>query len=408
MRLRFFLPAIVFPTICGCEKPPAPLPPLPAEVTVSKPIATEITDALTDTGKTEALESVVVRSRVTGFLEKVHFEPLSVVEQGALLFNVDSRPFKNTLDNAKAQLDRNKATYERAEFTFRRLSDLLKAEGAVAEQEMVDARADLDESKAAIDASTAAAHQAQLNYDWCTVTAPIRGRIARSMIDAGNIVAADSSLLTSIVNDESIYLYFSISERAILQVMERARERGGPAATRPSLREMQHPVFLGLMTEEGYPHQGTLDYMSPTVDSATGTMQVRAIFPNKDGRLLAGLFARVRVPIGKPYKALTVTERALGSDQGQRYVLVVNDKNIVEFRPVQVGTLDSGMRVITAGISADDRIIVNGMQRARPGLTVKPIDAPMPVGPAQRAESKPAGNAESKPAESAAPKPAGH
>jgi RND family efflux transporter MFP subunit len=180
-----------------------------------------------------------------------------------------------------------------------------------------------------------------------------------------------------------VYVYFNISERDILTLRATARaERGDPTTPLPELRELRWPLQVGLMTEEGFPHEGVIDYADPAVDASTGTQQVRAVFENQDGALLAGLFVRVRVPLGKPYMALTVTERALGSDQGQRYLLVVNEKNVVEYRPVKVGTLQQGLRVITGGLGAQDRVIVSGIQRARPGLTVSPVETTMPELPA--------------------------
>jgi RND family efflux transporter MFP subunit len=375
----------------GCQNPPPPATAPPAEVTVSKPLTRTITDAYEYTGRTQALESVEVRPRVSGFLEKVHFEPRAKVDKGAVLFSIDARPFQNTLDTVKSRLEQAQGVYATAEFNLRNTSDIYKS-GAATEREMVEAQSRFDEAKAAVSAAKANIQQAELDLEWCGVVAPIRGRVSRTLVDAGNVVAADATILTTIVNDEQVFVYFNASERDILELRERARTdraaAGVAEGTQPELRDMKFPLFLSLMTEEGFPHEGVLDYAAPTVDAATGTLQVRGAFPNQNGLLLAGLFCRVRFPIGKPYEALTVTERALGSDQGQRYLLVVNEKDVVEYRPVKVGTLQEGMRVITAGITASDRVIVSGIQRARPGLTVKPVEAPMPVGPVAQPERK--------------------
>lgn len=370
--------------IAGCDpfsKPPPPAAAPPAEVTVARPLTREVEDDLTYTGTTTALASVEIRSRVTGFLEKVQFSPRDKVKKDAPLFMIDRRTFKANLDVAKAEVESKKAELTKAEFDAEKVAELVKT-GAASPDEAVATVARRDSIRAAISALEASAQRAQLDYDWCEVVAPIGGRISRNLVDVGNLVAADTTVLATIVDDDAIYAYFNPGERDVLEFRERRRREllaaGKTIADEPT---RDAPVFLGLMTETGYPHQGVVDYVAPKLDEATGTLQVRARFENPDGRLLAGGFVRIRVPTSKPYPALVVTERALGSDQGQRYLLAVNDKNIVEFKPVEVGTLKDGLRVIRAGITANERVIVNGMQRVRPGATVKPIDAEMPVAP---------------------------
>lgn len=236
--------------------------------------------------------------------------------------------------------------------------------------------------------------QARLRLDWCRVTAPIPGRISRHLVDPGNIVTAGTTVLATIVNDATVHACFSVAERGVLELREQMRRRrraaGQDATTEPDLRELHWPVQLDLLTESGHPHEGVLDYAAPQLDPATGTVQVRAAFDNARGLLLPGLFVRVRIPSSAPYEALTVTERALGSDQGQRYLLAVNDQNVVEYRAVQVGPLQDGARVILAGVRADDWIIVNGIQRVRPGVNVTPVRAPMPTAPAAVPAAAPA------------------
>lgn len=378
----------VLATTCtlGCQpaQPPAPQLP-PAEVTVSRPLQQEVTEALEFTGTTAALESVEVRARVTGFLQEIHFQPRAKVSKGDALFTIDPRPFKASLDAALADLDAKKARLEKAEFDFERFKGLYD-QGSATQEEMVKATTDRDALRAAVAAAQAAVENAQLQFDWCQVTAPIYGRIGRNLVDPGNIVAADSTVLASLVNDDDIYVYFNASERDVLTLRERFRRdsaaAGGNPQSQPEIQDLREPAYMGLMTEDGHPHAGVLDYAAPELDPATGTIQVRARIPNPDAVLIPGLFVRVRVPVGQPYSALLVTERALGSDQGQRYLLVVNEKNEVEYRPVKVGTLEHGLRAISAGLKAEDWVIVTGIQRVRPGVTVKPVETPMPVGPA--------------------------
>ncbi len=369
----------------GCRSNPVvPVPP-PAEVIVSRPLQRSMTDAVEYTGTTAAPESVDVRARVTGFLEKVLFEPPARINAEVAIFEIDARPFKAALDRAEAEVKAKEAQFVKAEFDANKITGLFK-DGMAAADEMTKVTANRDSVSAAIAAAKAVAEQSSLELSWCRVTAPIAGRISENYIDSGNIVTADQTVLARITNDDTLFVYFNCSERDVLTIRERSRQEfiagGGSPASQPDVRQVKWPIFLGLMTEEGFPHEGVIDYTSPEVDASTGTLQVRGVFPNPNGVLLPGLFVRVRVPIGKPYEAVVVTERALGSDQGQRYLLAVNPNQVVEYRPVTVGTLQSGLRVITQGINENDWIIVNGIQRVRPGATVKPIQSAMPAGPA--------------------------
>lgn len=357
---------------------------------MSRPLLREVTDEVRLTGTTAAIESVEVRARVSGFLESVRTEPRAKVSPGHVLFTIDGRPFKNAVDQAAADLKLKKAQLTKAEFDADRINKLYQS-GQAAADEFTDANANRDGVQAACDGATAVLAQRTLELEWCEVKAPISGRISRSLVDPGNIVRADVTVLATITNDEEIFAYFDLSERDILTLQEQTRRKlaaeGKTLLDQPEISDRNIPVFIGLMTDEGYPHRGLLDYAAPSVDPTTGTIQARARIPNAEGILTAGLFVRVRIPTGPPYNALTVSERALGSDQGQRYVYVVNDKNVVEYRPVTVGTLDQGLRVITAGIKDDERVIVTGIQRVRPGLTVKAVDAPMTTDPASAVPS---------------------
>ncbi len=386
---RLCLIATVLALVIGCSpEAPAPTAP-PAEVTVSRPLAKNASDSVEYTGTTAPLEQVEVRARVTGFLEALHFEPRQKVGRGDLLFTIDKRPFENALSTAEAGLAMTRAQLDKARHDADRLQRLFERDAA-GEEELRDAISKRDSLAASVAADEARLDQARLELSWCEVLAPTRGRVSRNLVDPGNVIAADATVLASIVNDDEVYVYFNVSERDILTIRaesRREREAAGQAASQPELRDLRLPVYVGLMTEEGHPHEGYIDYSSPTVDPSTGTQQVRAVLSNEDGVLLAGLFVRVRIPIGKPYTALTVAERALGSDQGQRYLLVVNEQNVVEYRPVNVGALHQGLRVISAGLKPDERVIVTGIQRVRPGLTVKPIDAPMPAGTAVAAST---------------------
>jgi RND family efflux transporter MFP subunit len=371
--------------ISGCERPPAALPPPIAEVTVSHPLAQEVADALEFTGTLAALEAVEVRARVTGFLESVHFQPRAKVKKDDVLFSIDQRPFKNTLDSAIGAEEALQAQLVKAQTDLEKVQRLVP-QGVASPEELTTKLAIRDSLVGQIDQAKAQIASAKLNFDFCTVTAPISGRVSRNLVDPGNIVTADVTLLATMVNDDAVYAYFNPSERDVLVIREETRKRleaeGKTFREQPEPAVVRPHAYVVLMTEEGFPHAGYIDYAAPEVDRSTGTIQLRGRFDNADGTLLPGLFVRVRVPISAPHETLNVTERALGSDQGQRYLLVVNDKNIVEYRPVTGGTLHGSLRVISAGLKPDDWVIVNGIQRVRPGLTVKPIQAPMPATPA--------------------------
>jgi len=364
----------------GCIDRGAPVaaaPPPPTVVTVSKPLQQEITDTLDFTGTTAPLEAVEVRARVTGFLEKVHVSPNARVSAGDLLFTIDARTFQNAVDAAQAELDARKAQLERARFEAERIAGL-KARESAGEQEYVDAIANRDLLVAQVAAAQARLEQDRLNLGWCQVTAPINGRISRNLVDAGNIVSADVTQLATLIDDTSVYVYFAASEQDVLILREDMRRRNNGKMPDPK-QSPNAKVFMALLMDQGFPYEGVIDYAAPTLDPETGTIQMRAVFSNADRILLPGLFVRLRIPVSLPYVAMMVTERALGTDQGQRYLLTLNDQNVVEYRPVRIGALREGLRVITEGVSADDRIIVNGLQRVRAGVTVAPQEAPMPA-----------------------------
>jgi RND family efflux transporter MFP subunit len=377
------LSAACLDTGCQSQAPPPAAAP-PAEVTVARPVSQMITESLEYTGTLAALASVEIRPRVTGFILSVEYTAPAVVAKDQLLFKIDPEPFDNRIAAKKAQRDAYQAQLIKAQSDFEKVERLYRA-GSASVDEFTEAQSRRDALTANIAGVDAEIAQAQLERRWCDVTAPLRGRISRQLVDPGNIVQADTTLLANIVDDSEIYVYFNMAERDVLLLAESGREKriaeGKAAGERPKIQDLKWPIFIGLMTEAGFPHRGEIDYVAPEIDTSTGTIQVRGVFDNQDTVLVPGLFARVQIPVSEAAPALTVTERALGSDQGQRYLYTVNEKNVVERRDVVVGVLQSGARVIKTGLGADDRVIVNGMQRVRPGLTVQPVDTAMPQAP---------------------------
>jgi RND family efflux transporter MFP subunit len=366
------LMVLIFGVISGCsEKNEYVEPPAP-EVTVSKPLVQNVTDYLEFTGTTRAVTEIDIRARVEGFLESVHFEDGDFIKKGALLFVIDPKPYKAAAENARGRMGRHQAQLERAEKEYQRNLKLFK-QSAASEANVVKWKSEVDESKAAVVSSQAALDKALLDLGYCTIRSPINGRISRKRVDVGNLVGAgEKTLLTTVRQWTPMYSYFSINERDLLRVMKMARAEGITADNPDKIT-----LELALANETGFPHKGHMDFADSTLDPATGTVELRGIFPNSGPPffLMPGMFVRVRMPIAERENALLVTERALGLDQGGRYLLVVGSENKVEQRHVKIGALRDGMRVIEKGLKPEDLVVVKGIQRAIPGAKVTPQQA---------------------------------
>jgi RND family efflux transporter MFP subunit len=338
--------------------------PPPPPVTVARPLQQAVTVYNEFTGTTEAIESVDIRARVEGFLDSIHFQPAAEVVQGELLFVIEQEPYQAALDRAKATLQSRIADHRLAKATARRKEEALKAR-AISKLEVLQAQAEVLTAQAAIAEAQADVRNAEIEFSYTEIRAPISGRIGRNLVDVGNLVGAgEQTLLTTIVNYQPMYAYFNVNERDLLRYGENRRKEG----------DSWVPVFeMGLANEKGYPHEGRLDYIDNRVDETTGTITVRGEFPNQSGRMVPGLFARIRIPEPEQRDALLVPENALGRDQRGTYVLVANSENVVEYRLLQVGPqVDGGLRIVADGLRPEDWVIVNGIQRARPGAKVAP------------------------------------
>jgi len=348
----------------GSTAATAPLP----TVTVAKPVTQTVTDYLTFTGNTVATDSVTLVARVEGYLEKVHFTDGTRVKKGDLLFTIQQEQYKAQLQQAEAQVAAQKAALWHAKTELDRYTSLVK-EDAATQTEVDHWHYQRDASAASLLAAQAQVELAKLNLSYTLVRAPFDGRIGRHLVNPGNVVGAmgQQTSLAQIDQIDPIYVYFTINERDLLRVIERMKRT---SAT--SLEERRIPVYFGLSNEEGYPHEGHLDFAAISVAPTTGTLQVRGIFPNPDLSVLPGLFVRARVPALQQRSALLVPGDAVSFDQQGEYLLIVNDKNVVERRSVKTGSQVGERLVIDEGLKSDDLVIVEGLLQAIPGREVNP------------------------------------
>lgn len=406
--------------LAGCSRPAAVLAPVkPAEVFIGTPVKMVVTDYEDFTGRTEPYLMVDVRSRVTGYLDKIHFVDGKEVTADQPLFDIDPRTYKATLDQTIASVAQAESRLERLKRDFARVDSGVRT-GIVTREEFDRVSGDRDEAIAALSLAKAAKTLAETNYNYTKILSPISGLISRRVIDRGNLVKADDTILTTIVALDKVYATFDIDERTMLRV-RRLIQDGKIDSARSATME----VDIGLADEEKFSLKGVIDFIDNKVDPATGTLRVRAVLDNPRKKiqtsasmavstqstpppdayiylLSPGLFVRVRLPIGKPHEAVLIPEEALGSNQGQKFVYLLNDKDEVIERFVDVGQQVGANRVINKGVQPGDRIIVSGLQRVRPGAKVnpKPIEsltesktspptAPKTETPAKSPENKP-------------------
>ncbi len=385
-----FLTAIpVFCLLSGCKTSRPPAQVATPTVTVSRPVEKAVTDHADFTGRTDAIFSTDIRPRVTGYLVSMPFKEGGRVTKEQVLFEIDDRPYKAALDSAKGSEDVAKAMLVEKQAIYDMDIRLKKTQpGAISDEDLIKALGIRDEAKGEVERAKAAMESAQLNFDWCKVRSPIDGAAGRYLFTVGNLVNADATLLTTVVSEDPMYVYFDVDENTMLDVLRRIVL---PSKVDLVSQKGGIPVLMGLADEIGFPHNGYMNFGNNVVNASTGTITIRGVFDNAatpvGKRLLRpGMFVRVRVPLGQPRPALLVSEEALGSDQGQKYLLLVNDKNVVEYRRVKTGPLEEdGLRVIVEGLNPGERVIVDGLQAVRPEMTVKAEEAPMPKTPVEGA-----------------------
>lgn len=367
-RFPLALAAVLVLSACG-KSPETAQQMHAAKVSVAEVIEQPVNEWDEFTGRLEAPESVEIRPRVSGFIDKVAFHEGSLVKKGDLLFQIDPRPFQAEVKRLEAQLQQARANQSRTVSEARR-GERLRQSNAIS-AELADARASAAlEAQAAVASTQAELDNARLNLSFTRVTAPIDGRVSRAEITEGNLVNAGESLLTSVVSTDKVYAYFDADERVFLKYMELAREDDRDARG-------ASPVYLGLSNEEGHPHLGQLDFLDNQVNPQTGTIRGRAVFDNSDGRFTPGLYARLKLIGSNTYAATLIKDAAVGTDLGKKYVLVLGNDNSVNYRAVEMGPKMEGLRIIRTGLSKGEKIVVNGLQRAMPGSIVDPQSVPM-------------------------------
>jgi RND family efflux transporter MFP subunit len=356
----------------GCGRTPRPATPTVPLVTVALPIEREVVDHEEFTGRTDAVSRVDIRARVSGYLVKVNFKDGDIVKLGELLYEIDPRPFQADLDLAKGALEKLGAQKKLLDIQVERYRKL--AEKAAASQQDVDQyMAQQAENIGALKSARAQVERAQLNLDFTRITAPIAGKMSRTLLTVGNLVNADSTLLTTLMSIDPIYAYFNVEEPTLLRVQKMKRE----GILKQRFNQVQVQMGLADDVKRAFPLRGTLDFANNTVDPQTGTILVRGTFanpyelPNRPPLLMPGLFVRVRLDMGPPHKTLLVSERGIGTDQGQKFVYVVNKDNKVAYCRVRLGLVFDGLQAIEEGLHSGDRVVVNGLQRVRPGIEVK-------------------------------------
>ena len=357
--------------IAGCARTSAqPGPPAPPKVTVAQVIDRPVTEWDEFTGRLEAVDAVSVRPRVSGYVSAVLFTEGAIVRKGDVLFQIDPRPFQADVDRLRAERSRSEAVAERAVSELQR-AERLRAQDAMSGEEFDRRAAFAREVKAQTAAVDAALDAAELNLEFTRVTAPIGGRVGRAIVTEGNLVSTgpgEATLLTTLVSIDPIHAHFDADERIFLKYQEMAKQ-----GRRASARSGHYPIRMALAGEEGYPRQGQLDFLDNRLDPSTGTIRGRAIFRNPHGDLTPGLFVRLLLPGSNAYRGLLIQDRAVGTDLDKRFVFVVKPDRSIEYRPVTLGPLVEGLRVVRTGLQAGDRIVVSGLQRVRPGVTVDPV-----------------------------------
>ncbi|MEM7224929.1 MAG: efflux RND transporter periplasmic adaptor subunit [Pseudomonadota bacterium] len=369
--------ALIAVSLIGCEEQNTYVEPPPPKVTIAQPLVQDVVDYVEFTGTTVASAQVEVPARVSGILQSVHFEPGTEVTEGELLMEIDPDVYEADVQVAKAELASAEARLSESKKTLERAETLAK-KGNVSQAKLDEAEADSRAAAADVLVRQAKLRQAEINLEYTHVTAPISGRVGRNLVDPGNLVGdGEATILTEVTDYDPMFIYFNLNERDLLRIMDmyRARlEAKGIDPNKDPAADADLILEAGLANEEGFPHEGVMDFAESGVDAETGTLQLRGRFKNtgRPPKLLPGLFVRIRMPINERSDLPLVSERAIGSDQSGLYLLVVDGDNKVDKRNIEIGQRIDALTVVEKGLEGGEWVIVNGLQRARPGGPVDP------------------------------------
>ena len=364
-RIRLTIMGWVILGLAACHSHPPATHLSSPEVTVSKPVQEDIVNWAEFTGRIAAVHFVKITPRVSGYIVNIPFSEGDIVHKGDLLYQIDPRPYQHAYEQAVGRLQQAKANQLLQEATFAR-QRRLRDTGVIAKEDYDTALSNKNQAEAEVVSAQAAVDSAALNLEFTRVISPIDGRVSRQLVHIGNLVQADSTELTTVVSVDPIYAYFNVDELAELKYQRLVKD-----GKLSSPREGGAPVYLQLQDEKGFPHEGTINFADNAYDSSTGTLLVRGTFRNPDGFLVPGNFIRVRIPASPKYRALLVADRAIGSDQDEKFVYVVDPGNVARLRHITVGPLADGLRVVKSGLRPDDFVIVNGIIKVRPNSPVK-------------------------------------
>ena len=367
---------LVGPGCGGSQKPAAPPPP---KVSVGRPVAREIVEWDEYEGRLRALETVEIRPRVGGYLQSIHFADGAIVKEGDLLFIIDPRPYEATLKHAQADLELAQSRLDQAKNEAARAGRLSVGQKAISTEETERRAAALRGAQATVAGGRAAVEAAQLDVEFTHVVSPIAGRVSRHLVDEGNLVIGgppNATLLTTVVSLDPIHCYFDAHERSVLKYLRLAK-----LGERPSSRDVNNPVEVGLADETDFPHKGWMDFVDNQLDLGTGTMIGRALIPNPDLLLQPGLFVRVRLIGSARHEAILLPDDAIATDLDQKFVWVVDAQNHAQYRAVKIGPLHEGLRIVRDGVKPDDRVVIAGVQRVKNGIEVAPEERPIETPP---------------------------
>lgn len=368
----FALSVILWPAAIPSSLAQGGPPQGPPPVTVAKPVVKDIIERTDFIGRFEAINQVDIRARVSGYLDKVHFQDGAFVKAGDLLFTIDPRPYKNALEQAQAAVTSSQVGLEFAQSDLGR-AEQLRRTGNITDQVFDQRRQSFLTAKAELDRAQAALRQAQLDVEFTEIKSPLSGKISRKLVSEGNLVNANQTILTNVLSLDPIQFYFDVDERSFL-----AFSRQSQGGTRTTVDGESNEVTLTLTEERLGQRKGQLDFVDNRLDAASGTIRLRAVFENKDLFLTPGLFGRVTVGASDPYRGILLPDEAIGSDQDRRVVYVVGENNVVNLKPVRIGPRIDGYRVIRDGLTGNETVVVNGLVRVRPGTPITPQMTTLP------------------------------